>query len=65
MESKKQKNELTKQNRNRVINTENKQWLPEGCEYGDEWNRWGKLRGTNSELSNKWVTGIKYTMWGI
>ena len=33
--------------------------------WGDEWNRWGKLRGTNFQLQNKWVTGMKCIAWGI
>ena len=28
---------------------------------GDEWNRWGRLRGTNFQLQNKWVMGMKDT----
>ena len=30
-----------------------------------ERNRWGRLRGTNFELQNKWVPGMKCTVWGI
>ena len=30
-----------------------------------ERNRWGRLRGTNFYLQNKWVMGIKCTSWGI
>ena len=34
-----------------------------GCQRGGAWggerNRWGKLRGTNFQLQNKWVTGMK------
>ena len=27
---------------------------------GGEWNRWGRLRGTDFHLQNKWVTAMKY-----
>ena len=30
---------------------------------GDEWNRWG--RGTNFQLQNKWLMGMKDTAWEI
>ena len=40
-----------------------------GCQrgggLGTAWNRWGELRGTNLQLQNKWVTGMKCTAWGI
>ena len=40
-----------------------------GCQrrgrWGDEWNRWEKLRVTNFQLQNEWVTGIKCTAWGM
>ena len=32
---------------------------------GGEGNRWGKLRGTDFQLQNKWVTGMKCTEKGI
>ena len=29
-----------------------------GGEWRDEWKRQGRLRGTNFQLQNKWVTGM-------
>ena len=38
-----------------------------GCQrrgvWVDERNRWGRLRGTDFQLQNKWVRGIKWTVW--
>ena len=36
-----------------------------GGGWGDEGNRWGRLRGTNFHLQDKWITGMKCTVWGI
>ena len=40
-----------------------------GCQrrgvWGEERNRWGRLRGTNFQLQNKWVMDMKCTVWGI
>ena len=33
--------------------------------WGEERNRWGRLRGTNFQLQNKWVMDMKCTVWGI
>ena len=39
-----------------------------GCQRGGGWgverNMWGRLRGTNFQLQDKWVTGMKCTAWG-
>ena len=41
-------------------------WLSEKKkDVGRERNRWGKLRDTNFELQNKWVTSMKCTVQGI
>ena len=56
-------NEQTEQNRN--SGTENKQMVARGERVREKRNKWGKLRGTNFPLWNKWVTDIKYTMWRI
>ena len=66
MESREQ-NKCTniKKNRNRVIDTGNKQVVAKG-EGG-----WGKREiregdwGINFQLKNKRVTGMKYSVWGI
>ena len=40
-----------------------------GCQRGEGWgeerSRWGRLRSINSQLQNKWITGMKCTVWGI
>ena len=50
--------DLQKQGTNRCF--------PEGLgEAGDEWNRWGRLKGTlNFQLlKKKWIIGMKCTAW--
>ena len=46
----------------RPINTESNRWLSEGLRrgVGGKWNRWGRLRDTNFQVQNKWVTEIKF-----
>ena len=40
--------------------------VAKGEEAGEnKWNRWGRFRGINLQLQNKWVTGMKCTRWGI
>ena len=36
---------------------EQKRCLPKGRGLGDEGTRWGRLRGTNLQLQNRWVMG--------
>ena len=62
MESKKQ-NKWTNRNSHRYREQ------IDGCHREGRWedkrNRWGRLRGTNSQLHNKWVMGTKCTVLGI
>ena len=59
----KKQNKWTNITKHRITNTENKQVVSRG-EVGckDERNRWGRLRGTNFQLQNKWATGMKCTV---
>ena len=36
-----------------------------GGVWGNEWNRWGRVRDMNFQLENKWVMGMKCTEWGL
>ena len=42
-----------------------RRWLPEGRGVGEEGNSWGRLRGTNFQLQNKRVIGVRCPAWGI
>ena len=58
-------NEQTYQNRNSLRYREQTGGCQSGGGWWDEWNRWGKLRGTNFQLQDKWVTRMKCKAWGI
>ena len=38
-----------------------------GCQRGEGWgeerSRWGRVRSTDSQVQNKWITGMKCTVW--
>ena len=63
MKSKKQ-NKWKKHNKTEKESDTEKRQVDAGGQ-GGEGNRWGKLRGTNFQLQNKWVTGMKCTEKGI
>ena len=65
MEFERKSKQVNKQNRNRVTNTESAKQVV-AREWGmEERNRWMILRGTDFQLQNKWVMGMKCTAWGI
>ena len=41
--------------------TEDRWWRGRGWGW-DEWASWGRVRGKNAQLWNKWVTGMKCTI---
>ena len=61
------KHQINKNNRSRFVDTENKHVAARGEMVGEgkKTNEGGGLRSINFHLRNKWVTGIKSTLWGI
>ena len=67
------KGNLKKQNKWTYIKkteTESKIWrknrgFQRGGALGEEGNSWGRCRGTNFQLQDKWVTVVKSIVWEI
>ena len=57
--------ESKKQNKNRLIDTENEQVLPEGEEGWERKEIGGEGWGTSFQFLNIWVLGMTSTVWGI
>ena len=47
------KKQMRKRNKTETNSQRTNTWFPEGREWGDEWNRSGRFRGTNLQLLNK------------
>ena len=66
VEHKKQKKWTTIIKQRQNPSSKIQRWLPEGREVGDEWSRWGKVRGTDTQFKTHAARGRnKRPAWGM